>query len=217
MNKKCFGLIVVPLLLVASPVLAADSISASPSSVVSGSEGSVSITATSNQGYWQPWLFSSTGTPMIAIATSSYANGSQSWTSVSFPTGLGVGSYYIAALENNGSCLGGGCPTNSYCSVGSGSRSSCMSTYGSQYFETTFSVVSGSSTPSSTFNSSTFFNWATINFVHTTEQDSISSTGTVTSIVVTQSYNPMDMYWVLLTGLIVLFAGTYCVYKWIKN
>ena len=38
-----------------------------------------------------------------------------------------------------------------------------------------------------------------------------------TQYQVTQQYNPMDLYWVLLTALITIFGACYCVFKWMYD
>lgn len=133
-------ILILPILFFAAPAFAADSISVSPGTATTTTEGSVVITANSDQGYWVPFLFTNSGAAYAGInASTSYPNGTSTWSAISFPTGLATGTYYVAGLENNGGCAGGGCTSNVYC-TGSGNRAACMTAYGSQYFETTITI-----------------------------------------------------------------------------
>jgi len=57
-------------------------------------------------------------------------------------------------------------------------------------------------------NSSTYFNWSHILFVRTTEIVQIGSS------TITQIYDPINLYWLILTLLIAGAFAVYVIFKW---
>jgi hypothetical protein len=204
--------------------LAAPSLSASPTSSVSGSEGSVNISF-SGFPYTGLYLFDPSGnaiSPSTACVSSGITS-PQPWSGLNFPTGNSAGTYTIAEAGWTTNC-GNVAYFNSVCSnTGGNTLSSCMAAIaGSGYTNATTSISfvitggggggGGSSTPISALNSSTYLNWSNILFVKTSETYGVSATDTIT-----ETYDPMNLYWVLLTAIIVISYATSCVVWWIYD
>lgn len=123
MKKVFAALTIVGVLVLPAFALADTTLSISPSTIGSGSEGSISIAFSNIFSYAIFYLFDSSGNSVYSPSNES-ANGDSpvNWSSTSLPTSLTPGTYTLLTL-------GGGAPTsynyfNTVCGVGS-TLSSC--------------------------------------------------------------------------------------------
>lgn len=212
MKKYNFGILIAVFGILILPNLSlAETLTVVPTTAASGNEAIVGMSTASCAGSQDVFfLFSPSGNNLNGNQSTNLACpvSSIGWSSTTpgFPTGLTPGNYTIAVTSNNG----GGWQTGTNAICGSGAT---LSTCNSIVVASTTFVVSASSTPpaSTTLNSSTFLNWQGILFVKTSETVAIGSS------TITQTYDPMDLYWVLLTALIVIFGACYCVFHWMYD
>jgi len=136
------------------------------------------------------------------IGVGSYEIGAPNYTTAigstyaSFPSST-KGTYTLL-LQNGNTCWNGSLPNLTTCLADNQTIAS-----------TTFQIINA------TLASSTFLNWNNILLVQTKESIPVVTSSTSSTIV--ESYNPMDLYWVLLSGLVTVSFGAYCIFKWMYD